>query len=118
MIPTTASAPRYGANSAPSGAIGSTIRTNPYVPIFSSTPASSTEPTVGAAVCASGSQLCSGHIGVLTASPRPIARNAMTWVRWPIPAPSRAASATMSKVPAVSPMRSRPSSMTTEPSRV
>ena len=32
-----------------------------------STPASSTEPAVGASVCASGSQVCSGHAGSLTA---------------------------------------------------
>lgn len=64
----------------PSGAIGSAIRTSPYVPIFSSTPASSTEPTVGAAVWASGSQLCRGHIGVFTARPRPMARTAINCV--------------------------------------
>ena len=37
------------------------------------TAANSTEPTVGAAVWASGSQVCSGHIGTLTANPRNIA---------------------------------------------
>ena len=47
-MPTTAKAARYGAKvRIPSGAMGSRIRTNPYVPIFSSTPASRTEPTVG-----------------------------------------------------------------------
>ena len=39
------------------------------------TAASSTEPTVGAAVWASGSHVCSGHIGTLTANPRNIAPN-------------------------------------------
>ena len=33
-----------------------------------STPASSTEPAVGASVCASGSQVCSGHAGSFTAN--------------------------------------------------
>lgn len=94
------------------------MRTNPYVPIFSRTPARSTEPTVGAAVWASGSQLCSGHIGVFTASPMPIARTAMTCTDVVSPRPLSVASATMSKVPLFSPTRSRPSSMTTEPSSV
>lgn len=64
----------------PSGVMGSRMRTNPYVPILSRTPASRTDPTVGAAVCASGSQLCSGHIGVFTARPMPMARTATSWV--------------------------------------
>ena len=34
---------------------------------MSSTPASSTLTAVGASVCASGSQVCSGHIGIFTA---------------------------------------------------
>ncbi|CAM5647478.1 hypothetical protein SANTM175S_11062 [Streptomyces antimycoticus] len=108
------------------GVIGSTMRTSPYVPILSSTPASSTEPTVGAAVWASGSQLCSGHMGALTASPTMMARAAISWVVWlssEPPAPEAlsdavVASATMSKVPPPSPTRRRPSSMTTEPSSV
>lgn len=119
MMPTTAKAARYGAKVCiPSGVTGSRMRTNPYVPIFSRTPASRTEPTVGAAVWASGSQLCSGHIGVFTASPMPIARTAMTCTDEVSPRPLSVASATMSKVPLFSPMRSRPSSMTTEPSSV
>ena len=32
--------------------------------------ASKTDPTVGAAVCASGSQVCKGHIGTFTAKPK------------------------------------------------
>ena len=32
-------------------------RTMPYVPIFSMTPASKTDPAVGASTCASGSQV-------------------------------------------------------------
>lgn len=102
----------------PSGVIGSRMRTNPYVPIFSITPASSTDPTVGAAVCASGSQLCRGHIGVFTARPRPMASTARSWVVWDSSRPLSEASATMSKVPLSSPISSRPSSMTTDPRRV
>ena len=45
----------------------------PYVPIFSMTPASSTEPIVGASVCASGSHVWNGHIGTFTAKPSAIA---------------------------------------------
>lgn len=73
---------------------------------------------VGAAVCASGSQLCSGHIGVFTARPRAMARTAMTCVVWVRPRPLSVASATMSNVPLFTPMRRKPSSMTTEPSSV
>ena len=39
------------------------------MPSFSSTPASSTEPTVGALLWASGSQKCRGHIGTLAPKP-------------------------------------------------
>ena len=39
-------------------------------PSFSRIAASNTDPTVGAAVWASGSQVWSGHIGTLTANPR------------------------------------------------
>src|SRR5690349_8972863 len=50
-----------------SGNIGSENRTKPYPPIFSSTPARITEPAVGACTWASGSQVWTGHIGILTA---------------------------------------------------
>lgn len=77
-----------------------------------------TDPTVGAAVWASGSQLCSGHIGVFTARPTPMVSTAMTCTDAVSPRPLSVASATMSKVPLFSPMRSSPSSMSTEPSSV
>ena len=51
-----------------SGVIGRLKRTNPYPPIFSSTAARMTEPPVGASTCASGNQVCTGHIGTLTAN--------------------------------------------------
>src|SRR3984885_2715694 len=51
-----------------SGNIGSEKRRNPYVPIFNSTPASMTEPAVGASVCASGNHVWNGNIGTLIAN--------------------------------------------------
>ncbi len=69
------------------------------MPIFSSTPASSTEPTVGASVCASGSQVCSGHSGDFTPNPTSMSANASTCAPCGMPCPWAWASATMSKVP-------------------
>jgi len=37
--------------------------------------ASTTEPPVGASTCASGSQVCTGHIGTFTAKARKKAKN-------------------------------------------
>src|SRR5215467_6393779 len=56
------------------GKNGSEKRTNPYVPIFSRTPARITEPAVGASTCASGSHVWKGNIGTLIANPRKNAR--------------------------------------------
>src|SRR5215470_18011820 len=44
-------------------------RRKPYVPIFRTTLASTTEPAVGSSVCASGSQVWNGNIGTFTAKP-------------------------------------------------
>jgi len=69
-MPITASNPIHGAYfCAPYGRMGSAIRMNPYVPIFSMTPARSTDPIVGASVWASGSHVWNGHIGTFTAKP-------------------------------------------------
>jgi hypothetical protein len=69
MIPITASARNSGvASIATAGNSGIAKRRKPYVPIFSITPARITEPAVGASVCASGSQVCTGHIGTLIAN--------------------------------------------------
>src|SRR5271169_3937447 len=57
------------------GKNGSEKRRNPYVPIFSSTPASITEPAVGASTCASGNHVWNGNIGTLIAKPRKNAKN-------------------------------------------
>ena len=74
---------------------------------------------MGAAVWASGSQLCSGHIGDLTAKSDADRehREQLNGVAERF-GPLSVASATMSNVPAFTPMRSRPSSITTEPSSV
>ncbi len=51
-----------------SGAMGRENRRKPYPPIFSMMAASTTEPPVGASTCASGNQVCTGHIGTFTAN--------------------------------------------------
>src|SRR5580692_1898822 len=48
--------------------IGSEKRRKPYPPIFRRIAARITEPAVGASTCASGSQVCTGHIGIFTAN--------------------------------------------------
>src|SRR5262249_61955355 len=58
-----------------SGNIGSEKRRKPYPPIFRRMPARITEPAVGASTCASGSQVCTGHIGSFTAEEAKKARH-------------------------------------------
>src|SRR3954465_2633139 len=80
MIPTTASRPIHGAHDcAALGSIGSAVRMKPEVPSFSMIAASSTDPTVGASVWASGNQVWNGHIGTLIANPRNNPRNVRLW---------------------------------------
>src|SRR5689334_2402056 len=75
-MPITASTSSSGASdTAARGNIGTEKRRNPYVPIFSSTPANTTDPAVGACVCASGSHVWNGKSGILTAKPTANARN-------------------------------------------
>src|SRR6201990_2570527 len=50
-----------------SGNIGSEKRRKPEPPIFNRIAARITDPAVGASTCASGSQVCTGHIGIFTA---------------------------------------------------
>src|SRR6478672_5510238 len=58
-----------GAKSAEAcGNIGNEKRRNPYPPILSRIAARTTEPAVGASTWASGSQVCTGHIGIFTAN--------------------------------------------------
>src|SRR5579871_5091728 len=68
-------APTIFGSLAASGRSGSEKRRNPYVPIFSRTLARTTEPAVGASVCASGSQVWNGNIGTFTANPTKNAQN-------------------------------------------
>src|SRR3990170_8887671 len=98
---------------------------NPYVPIFSMTPASSTEPIVGASVWASGSHVWNGHIGTLTANPRATAPNTTSWNPSVNPPPAaNCCSFRMSNVCTPPPMSERkymprnPSSMNTDPNSV
>ena len=60
--------------------------------------ASRTEPTVGASVCASGSQVWNGNIGTLIAKPRNSPANSSTCVPWTMPAPCSLVRVTMSNV--------------------
>ena len=55
-------------------------RSRPYGPAFSSSAARTIEPFVGASVCASGSHVCSGKIGTLTANAMKKARNSQRCV--------------------------------------
>jgi hypothetical protein len=74
------------------------MRTNPYVPSFSSTPARIAEPAAGASVCAGGSQVWNGTVGVLMASPTNTASNTSVAA---VPPPARgfcSVSSTMSNV--------------------
>src|SRR5208283_5605010 len=98
-----------------SGSIGTEKRRNPYAPIFSSTAASITEPAVGASTCASGSQVCTGHIGTFTANEAKNARNSQVC----IPGGNCVFSSTvMSEVPAWNHIASSASSISTEPAKV
>src|SRR3954462_12849285 len=61
------------------GSSGSENRRKPYVPIFSRTLASTTDPAVGASVWASGSHVWNGNIGTFTANPRKNAQKTHHW---------------------------------------
>src|ERR1043166_8188469 len=69
MMATTESAKISGAKSCEAaGNIGSENRRKPYPPIFNRIAARMTEPAVGASTWASGSQVCTGHMGSFTAN--------------------------------------------------
>src|SRR3982750_1895841 len=68
MMATTDMVKTSGANiSGADGNIGREKRRKSQPPILSRMPARMTEPAVGASTCASGSQVWTGHIGILTA---------------------------------------------------
>ena len=73
------------------------MRTKPYVPSFRRMAARKTEPTVGASVWASGSQVWNGNMGTLMANPMNRPANMSSWVLWAIVC-AECCSATMSKV--------------------
>src|SRR5437764_951802 len=99
MMPMTARSPIQGAHDlAASGRIGRATRTKPYVPSLRRTAARITEPTVGASVWASGSQVWNGNIGTLMAKPRNRPPKMRSWVPWASPALCCCDRATMSKV--------------------
>src|SRR6187397_2635639 len=62
------------------GNMGKHSRNKPNVPSFSSTPAKSTLPAVGASTCASGNHVCSGNTGTFTMKPTLIAKKSATCV--------------------------------------
>ena len=66
---------RRGSSTQPRGTGTSPKRRKPYVPSLSITPASTTEPAVGACVWASGSHVWNGKIGTLTANAMANAKN-------------------------------------------
>ena len=105
------------------GKNGMTNRSRPYVPILSSTPASTTEPPVGAWVWASGSQVWSGKSGTLIANASPKTANSHHC------APSGTPKLTslyqsvvntplLTASPAAKPSHSTPTSISSEPTRV
>src|ERR1039458_854342 len=69
MMATTDSVKISGAKSwLADGNIGREKGRERYPPIFNRMAARMTEPAVGASTCASGNQVCTGHIGILTAN--------------------------------------------------
>ena len=78
-------------------------------------PASTTEPAVGASTWASGSQVCTGHIGIFTAKEAKKARNSQYCSDGANLVPSRTV---MSVVPAVPYIFMIASSISSEPSSV
>ncbi len=78
-------------------------------------PARITDPAVGASTCASGSQVCTGHMGIFTANDAKKASHSISciWIgKW------KAISAGMEVVLATPHMARMAASISTEPSRV
>ena len=109
------------------GNIGRLKRRKPYPPIFSSTAASTTDPAVGAWTCASGSQVWTGHIGILTAKEAKNARNNSVCTPPTTVMPStcmvsdeksKASSSAMSVVPAMRAIAIIATSISTDPRNV
>src|ERR1700761_1360215 len=107
-----------GANiSDAAGNMGSEKRRKPYPPIFKRMPARITEPAVGASTCASGSQVWTGHIGILTAKlAKKASHSQVCMCGGKCTAPDR--STAMSVVPEYQYMLMMASSIRTEPTKV
>src|SRR5271154_5996962 len=106
-----------GANiSDASGNMGSEKRRKPYPPIFKRMPARITEPAVGASTWASGSQVWTGHIGILTAKLAKKASHSQVCIAGGKCAPD--SKVTISLVPAYQYMLMIASSISTEPRKV
>src|SRR3954452_1945296 len=97
------------------GKHGSEKRRKPYPPIFRRMAARITDPAVGASTCASGSQVCTGHIGIFTAKE---AKNASHAQVCKLRGTAVCISVGMSVVPAFQYSAMIASSIKTEPSRV
>src|SRR5581483_7038488 len=98
MMPMTASPPIHGAHDlAASGRMGMAMRMKPYVLNFRRMAGRITEPTVGASVWASGSQVWNGNMGTLMAKPMNNPAKIQSWVAWAM-APPWLMSVGMSKV--------------------
>src|SRR6185312_10533164 len=98
------------------GNIGSEKRRKPYPPIFNRMPARMTEPAVGASTWASGSQVWTGHIGILTAKLAKKASHSQVCIATGKCAPD--SSTAMSLVPEYQYMLMIAKSISTEPMNV
>ena len=109
-MPTTPSAPRYGRDGGRALGQHRARRCGPYRRCPSSAARRRAAPSRRwAPRCARpAASVCSGHIGALTARPRPMARTATSWTVCDMPAPPRAASTTMSVVPGAGPDQQEP----------
>ena len=100
------------------GNIVAETRIIPYPPIFRRTPARITLAAVGASVCASGSQVCSGQTGSFIAKPMKSSVNTKPMGRIRLPAAISAGSLVMSNVPVEKNSVRIPISMNALPRRV
>src|SRR5271154_6251821 len=116
MIATMLITNTMGANiSVALGNMGSEKRRKPYPPIFSRIPARTPDPAVGASTWASGSQVWTGHIGILTAKLAKKASHSQVCIAG---GKCVASKVTMSVVPEYQYMLMIASSIRTEPTKV
>src|ERR1700759_4982983 len=117
MIATIDMAKTSGPNiSDAEGNMGKEKRRKPEPPIFKRMPARMTEPAVGARTCASGSQVGTGHIGILTAKLAKKASHSQVCIATGKCTPD--SKVTMSVVPVYQYIDMIASSINTEPTKV